>query len=327
MIFASILKAIGLPKPERESEIVRIVAVFRAANKEELIKQAIEINDREAHLKIIESLLYGAPGITRDPRDAQIWADAALKRKRKVQIAEYAEKLIPAAIASDEFLIKKKLGKTLALANSGDTKAQSKLADVLLAEGKKSRGEITYRVVSGGEVHFEGKGTVHYLRAMDWYAMARDAGAKDAKDKYYAVGAEMLSRGRAATTKQRGSPAERGTDKRENDVAPLPSRRSQEAATTSAPDFVTRRGIWSYTQRISFTRGYVEVLGGLLPKRGTIGADAEIRFDGCFPQRIGCSGSRTRFKTDGNLQVFYRKPEAVDKYIWVAKFVDTYNLF
>jgi hypothetical protein len=42
-------------------------------------------------------------------------------------------------------------------------------------------------------------------------------------------------------------------------------------------------------------------------------------------RHIGKNGNRARYSTDGNLQLFYKTP-AANRYVWIAKFVDTYIL-
>lgn len=326
-MLTGILRGLKSLHLNEEKELARIGASFLAAGKQNLIDRALEENDRMAHLQIIETLLYGEPGIVRCPEDALVWAMAALKIKRKVQIAEYAEQLIPSVIAADKFLVKKGLHQTLVLANRGSAKAQCELARVLLEEGKRTRGDIHVSTSQDRNLHFYGSGSFYFNRAMDWYTSAEAAGDLNAHNEKIAVAVEMINRMTPATPKAPRSSVQ-PVKQRASDAAELrlASDRPEKKA-SSEPDFVTRRSIVFYTQRKHFTGGYVEVLGGLLPKRGTMPPDVEICFDGCFPQRSGFSGGRDRFKTDGNLQVFYRKPGAADKYIWIAKFVDTYNLF
>ena len=64
-----------------------------------------------------------------------------------------------------------------------------------------------------------------------------------------------------------------------------------------------------------------------MPTRGSVGSDFEYRIDGTHLRRIGYDGKKTKYQTDGNLQVFFRKPGASANYVFFAKFIDYYDKF
>lgn len=330
-MFSTILSALGVRKPSDEQEIIRIGAELLSAGFNDLVERAVEENDRAAHLDIIKSLLHGAPGVTRNPADALVWARAALERSRKIQIAEYVEKLIPEALAGDALLVKQGHRKLLERANRGDAAARAEIATLLLAQARQSKREIVLKL-SEGTFHFEGAGFALYQRALDWYAMAKDAGDPTADKAISGIYAELVSRGKPADERNpkrpqdkpsAAAPAPRPVARPASKPAVSPAR----APASSSQDFLARRANSTYTVRVRFPGGYVDVLGGRLPKSSQISSDVEIRYDGQWPRFIGKNGSRERYSTDGHLQVFYKTPEAAKKYVWIARFVDTYNLF
>jgi hypothetical protein len=335
-MFSRLLGAFGVKKPSGEQEIIRIGAELMAADFDDIVVRAVEENDRAAHLDVIKTLLYGAPGVTRNPADALLWARAALERGRKIQIAEYAEKLIPEAIAGDALLVKKGHARLLERANRSDAAAQCEIGTLLLAQARKANRQIFFKLRQG-KFYFEGPGALLYQRALDWYAMAKEAGDVTAGDTSTAIYAEMINRGKPADDTHSRSrpqekapnaaPAERAAPRREPRREPVPAPGTVRAPGSSSPDYLARRASGAYTVRVHFSGGYVDVLGGKLPKSSQIGADVEIRYDGQWPRYIGKNGNRERYSTDGNLQVFYKTPAATNKYVWIAKFVDSYNLF
>jgi len=72
------------------------------------------------------------------------------------------------------------------------------------------------------------------------------------------------------------------------------------------------------------TYGGIKVMGGLLPNQGQLGA-LEIYHDGAFPAAAGKEGEATVYKTDGNLQVFYRAEEDLAGVRFQANIVDWYQ--
>lgn len=334
-MFSRVLSALGIRKPSDEQEIIRIGAELLSAGFNDLVERAVEENDRAAHLDIIKSLLHGGPGVTRNPADALVWARAALERSRKIQIAEYVEKLIPEALAGDALLVKKGHGRLLERANRGDAAARSEIGALLLAQARQSKREISFKL-SEGKFHFEGAGFALYQRALDWYAMAKDAGDPTADKAITGIYADLVSRAKPADVRIPERPqdkppaaapapraAPRPVARRPSEPAASPPR----APASSSQDYLARRANSTYTVRIRFPGGYVDVLGGRLPKSSQISSDVEIRYDGQWPRFIGKNGSRERYSTDGHLQVFYKTPEAAKKYVWIARFVDAYNLF
>lgn len=330
-MFSSILKMVGLGKPDSEQTIIRIGAELMVAGYQELVDRAVADNDRVAHLHIIRALLYGAPGIVRCPADAQAWAGAAAARSPKVQIIEYAQKLIPAAGASDAYLVKQGHGTLLQAANAGDAAARSQLGALLVEAGRQSRGDIVY-TVGDGDLHLEGKGALHYQRAIEWYWMADDAGDASAMEALAALEAELMARGTPAPARERAVPPAAATER--PTAAPARRRPTAAHARAEAPapaptdnrDFLVRRANRSYSVYERTPSGLIEILGGRLPKQMNL-PDGYVRYDGSWPQRVAMSGGRSRFKTDGNIQVMYRHPDAAHKYVWIAKFVDVYNLY
>lgn len=75
-----------------------------------------------------------------------------------------------------------------------------------------------------------------------------------------------------------------------------------------------------------FTNYYgIRVSGGLLPKQYTSDG-IEYHFDGSSPFRIGTRGGKFVVETDGNLQVFYRNRNDIEKMEYIAKSVDYYQM-
>jgi hypothetical protein len=69
--------------------------------------------------------------------------------------------------------------------------------------------------------------------------------------------------------------------------------------------------------------GKINIKGNILPKSGSIGT-INIRFDGNFPQRTGGRGRTNIYRTDGNLQVIFRRPEDAENIEFEGKRVDLY---
>lgn len=71
--------------------------------------------------------------------------------------------------------------------------------------------------------------------------------------------------------------------------------------------------------------GKAQVLGGLLPKSGSIG-NVKIQFDGKFPYNKGSRGAITIYQTEGHLQVFYTDPKDIENMDFIAQSVDKYQM-
>ena len=74
------------------------------------------------------------------------------------------------------------------------------------------------------------------------------------------------------------------------------------------------------------SRGSVRVKGGFLPHHGSIGS-LEIYYDGKkMPSLSGSRGKIKIYKTDGNLQVFYKNPSDIQDLEFLGLIVDMYKI-
>jgi hypothetical protein len=70
--------------------------------------------------------------------------------------------------------------------------------------------------------------------------------------------------------------------------------------------------------------GGIKVLGGLLPKSGSIGG-LSVHYDGKMPHYTGSRGGKSVYQTNGNLQVFYRRQSDIEDKEFIANSVDYYK--
>jgi|GEM_PF-5846130 len=86
---------------------------------------------------------------------------------------------------------------------------------------------------------------------------------------------------------------------------------------------------WEDKRKGGHTSSYrgVNVKGGLLPKQALIGgANVEVYFDGECPQWHSVNGSITVYKTDGNLQAFFRGKSDDKDINFLGDIVDLYHV-
>ena len=74
------------------------------------------------------------------------------------------------------------------------------------------------------------------------------------------------------------------------------------------------------------TRGSVRVSGGLLPHHSSMGM-IDFYYDGKkAPSLTGSRGRISIYKTDGNLQIFYKNPDDVKDKEFLGLIVDMYKI-
>lgn len=141
-MFSAFLELMGLKERDFASAARGIAEELSAAGYTETVVRAAESVDRAANLEIIRLLLNGGEGVVRDPQKALLWAQWALRKKRKVQIAEYVEKIIPDEIAADRELKRQGFGPILEQANAGDFDALMRLWQHYLEIAESIRSKI-----------------------------------------------------------------------------------------------------------------------------------------------------------------------------------------
>lgn len=72
--------------------------------------------------------------------------------------------------------------------------------------------------------------------------------------------------------------------------------------------------------------GTIDVVGGLLPKRGSIGT-IEFYYDGCFPRSTRSEGTLRFYETNGNLQVFFRNADDEKNIKFIGATIDIYRVY
>ncbi len=153
-------------------------------------------------------------------------------------------------------------------------------------------------------------------QAVRWYTLADRNGAKDAKTHLKKL-MELTFKGYIDSL----------VDNDHKNVAKLKGKAVKVVDNKKeSSDFLEKRNKNLYCSK-GHKGGSIRVLGGLLPIRGSIGRDIEYYVDGKSPLRTGTMDGKEKWVTNGNLQVFFLRREAVDKYIFYAKFVDYYNAF
>lgn len=297
------------------------------------LRRLAESGDRHSQLGIARQFLYGSDGVDRDVDAAITWARRAL-----------LESTMDGAVEEDSDVSLNLFLRAVRIASADRDLVERGFKDVLDAA---IAGDVDAMQFLGMEFRDGiGDGAANPHAALYWFELADLSGGVDARkmcrkmqdriDAAERLGAQQLP------TSENDECDSGDTDPRSNVAAPVRTARvrapAEPAGTAANTAESTNQTVNGFQERranpaCSVTKAGMHrsnrVLGGLLPKKTVLpAADIELRYDGSYPTYTAGGGVNQRcYKTDGNLQVFYRRPEAVGKFVWFARCVDIYNEF